>query len=120
VGDAVPLHLIRTRRQQLGLSQLELALRAGHGTKQEHVSRLESGRVTLPRWERVRALADALGVTPGTLLLQAGVITTGDLQGAAPTLVTSTPDRDVHPRAFICPPVGAIREWETATIFTCA
>jgi transcriptional regulator with XRE-family HTH domain len=111
---------IRNRRQQLGLSQLELALRAGHGTKQEHVSRLESGRVTLPRWERLHALADALGVTPGALLLEAGVITADDLTDGPIAPVRSTPEAECQPRAEIRSPAGVFRAWETAAVFTCA
>jgi transcriptional regulator with XRE-family HTH domain len=110
---------IRHRREQLGLSQLELAERAGHGTKQEHVSRLERGRVTLPRWPRLLALADALEVTPGELLLQAGLVTAADLTGAAEEPAGSAPENEINPRAFICPPLGVIESWETAAVFTC-
>jgi transcriptional regulator with XRE-family HTH domain len=110
---------IRQRRQQLGLTQHQLALRTGQRTTQMHISRLESGRVTLPRWPRLRALAEALGVTPGALLLEAGVVATDDLQGTAGEPASPALGREIHPRAFICPPVGAIREWETAAIFTC-
>jgi transcriptional regulator with XRE-family HTH domain len=110
---------IRNRREQLGLSQQELADRAGHGTKQEHVSRLERGRVTLPRWHRLLALADALEVTPGELLLQAGLITDADLTGAAEEPARSAAGTEIHPLPFICPPTGVIAEWETAAVFTC-
>jgi transcriptional regulator with XRE-family HTH domain len=110
---------IRRRREQLGLSQKQLAIRAGQGTKQEHISRLESGRVTLPRWERVRALADALGVTPGTLLLQAGVITAADLTDEPAAPVRSAPAAECQPRAEIRSPVGSFDDWETAAVFTC-
>lgn len=111
---------IRHRREQLGLSQHELADRAGHGTKQEHVSRLERGRVTLPRWHRLLALADALEVTPGDLLLRAGLVTAADLTGAAGEPARSAPGTEIHPRAFICPPLGVTEQWETAAVFTCA
>ena len=56
-----PGTLIRTRREQLGLSQRTLALRAG--TTQAAVSRIERG-LTTPTWETVRALLLAMGYEP--------------------------------------------------------
>jgi transcriptional regulator with XRE-family HTH domain len=117
---------IRRRRLLLDLSQLELATRAGHGTKQEHISRLERGRVILPRWHRLLALADALEVTPGELLLRAGLITDADLitaadsQDSAGESASSAAASEIHPRPFICPPTGVIEDWETAAVFVCA
>lgn len=54
--------LIRRRRSELGLTQPELAQRAGAGLKQNDISRLESGKtqkVNDPA--RLTALAHALG-----------------------------------------------------------
>ena len=60
LGDA-----IRTRRQGLGWSQEDLAKRiADHGDeafRQSDVSRLERGKVTLPRRERLEHVAAVLG-----------------------------------------------------------
>jgi transcriptional regulator with XRE-family HTH domain len=111
---------IRHRRLQLGLSQHALADRAGHGTTQIHISRLESGATALPRWHRLLALAVALEVTPGDLLLRAGLVTAEDLQGSAGEPGRSAPVTESQPRAEIRSPVGVIRAWETATVFTCA
>lgn len=54
---------IRERREEIGLTQEELANRVvscGDETfRQSDVSRLESGRVQLPRLQRLEALARA-------------------------------------------------------------
>ena len=71
LGDA-----IRTRRQELGWSQEELAKRiADHGDeafRQSDVSRLERGKVTLPRRERLVHVAAVLGLSLGELLARSG------------------------------------------------
>lgn len=71
LGDA-----IRTRRQELGWSQEELAKRiADHGDgtfRQSDVSRLEHGKVTLPRRERLEHIAAVLGLSLGDLLARSG------------------------------------------------
>jgi transcriptional regulator with XRE-family HTH domain len=64
--------IIRTRRQELGLTQEELAARIGGGVRQAEVSRLESDRITLPRRQRLERIASALNVTIGELLAGAG------------------------------------------------
>ena len=61
--------LIRSRRSELGLSQAELAARAGTG--QAFVSRVESGKTTptLPVLQRLAAALDCdliLGLAPRT------------------------------------------------------
>jgi transcriptional regulator with XRE-family HTH domain len=56
VGD-----LVREHREQLGLSQRSLAIRAG--TTQAAVSRIERG-LTEPTWGTVRALLVAMGREP--------------------------------------------------------
>jgi transcriptional regulator with XRE-family HTH domain len=90
----------------------------GQPSYQSILSRLEQGQITLPRWDRMRSLADALGVTPGTLLLQAGLVTAADLQGVARVFGPSHP-MEGPPRGEIHAPIGVIREWETAAVFTC-
>lgn len=69
--------VVRSRRMLLGLTQEDLAERIG--ARQSDVSRLECDMIALPRSERLRALAAALGMTPGELLQAAGWI------GADPT-----------------------------------
>jgi transcriptional regulator with XRE-family HTH domain len=106
---------IRHRRLQLGFSQQELAARAGHGIRQHDISRIERGAVTLPRWERLVALAAALELTaargrPDHRRRPAG-------RGREPA--RSAPVTEDQPRATIRSPVGVIEEWETAAVFTC-
>ncbi|HYI26134.1 MAG TPA: helix-turn-helix transcriptional regulator, partial [Thermomicrobiales bacterium] len=63
--DAVPAagfgQLLRRHRLEAGLSQDDLAERAGLSTR--GVSDLERGRRTSPRAETVRMLADALNLS---------------------------------------------------------
>jgi len=56
----------------LGLTQEALAERIGEGMRQAEVSRLESGRVTLPRRERLERIAAALDIPVGELLARSG------------------------------------------------
>lgn len=75
-GDSRTLgHVIRARRIELGLTQEELAERVGESVRQSDISRMERDYVMLPRRERLEALAAALEVTPGFLLMQSGWIT---------------------------------------------
>ena len=57
--------LLRTAREQKGLSQAELATKAG--LQPSAVSHFETGR-RAPSFENLRALADALGVTTDYLI----------------------------------------------------
>jgi transcriptional regulator with XRE-family HTH domain len=66
---------VRERRIDLGLTQEELADRIGGNTTQAEVSRLERGHIMLPRRDRLDALASALDVTLGSLLLNSGWLT---------------------------------------------
>jgi transcriptional regulator with XRE-family HTH domain len=110
---------IRHRRQHLGLTQQQLSVRVGLGTEQAYISRLEQGQVTLPRWARLRALAAALEVSPGDLLLRTGLLTSADVQDSAEAPVKPTLAKETPARAEIHAPIGVFREWETAAIFTC-
>jgi transcriptional regulator with XRE-family HTH domain len=56
----------------LGLTQEELAERIGCGVRQADISRLERGRVVLPRRDRLERIASALELTPGELLVRSG------------------------------------------------
>jgi transcriptional regulator with XRE-family HTH domain len=71
--------VIRQRRRELGLTQEELAERIGESVRQSDISRMERDYVVLPRRERLEALAAALEVTPGYLLLHSGWITLDEL-----------------------------------------
>lgn len=66
---------IRERRQELGLTQEQLAKRVGEGVRQAEISRLEHDRVTLPRRERLDQIAVALRVSLGELLVRSGWMT---------------------------------------------
>ena len=73
MGEARTLgEAIRTRRRELGWSQEDLAERIDDGMRQADVSRLERGRVTLPRHQRLERIAAALGLSPGELLARSG------------------------------------------------
>jgi transcriptional regulator with XRE-family HTH domain len=71
---------IRERRQDLGLTQEQLAERVGEGVRQSEISRLEAGGVMLPRRDRLVALAAALEVSVGDMLLKTGWIEDGHLR----------------------------------------
>jgi transcriptional regulator with XRE-family HTH domain len=65
-------NFIRERRQELGLTQEQLAERIGDTVRQAEVSRLENDRISLPRRDRLRAIANALEVSVGELLIRTG------------------------------------------------
>lgn len=74
-GDRSLGEAIRLRRLELGMSQEELAERIGPDMRQSDVSRLERGKITFPRLERLNQIAAALGLSMGTLLVEAGWFT---------------------------------------------
>jgi transcriptional regulator with XRE-family HTH domain len=63
---------VRERRVELGLTQEELAFRIGGSATQAEISRLERGAIAFPRRQRLDALATALEVTLGSLLIHSG------------------------------------------------
>jgi transcriptional regulator with XRE-family HTH domain len=71
---------IRERRQELGLTQEQLAERIGDTVRQAEVSRLEHNRIVLPRRDRLSALAAALEVSLGELLVRTGWMQESDAQ----------------------------------------
>ena len=73
-------NFVRERRLELGLSQEALAERVGDSVRQAEISRIENDRVHLPRRERMAALAEALEVTLGDLMVKSGWMT--DIQAA--------------------------------------
>jgi transcriptional regulator with XRE-family HTH domain len=74
---------IRERRQDLGLTQEELADRIGGSVRQAEISRLETNRIALPRRDRLDAIAAALEVSLGELMVRSGWMTNGDRLAAA-------------------------------------
>lgn len=64
--------LIRARRIELSLTQEELAVRVDANMRQADISRLERGKVGLPRRKRLDQLADALDLPVGRLLMLSG------------------------------------------------
>lgn len=87
---------IRQRRRDLGLSQEQLADRVAElgdaAFRQADVSRIEQGRVGLPRRERLGALARALGMPVGELLARSGWAgADGLLDPASPRTVDPPP-----------------------------
>lgn len=57
---------IKTRRQELKMTQRELAARMGY-TDHTTITRIEAGKVDPPQ-SRIAAFAKALGTTPGHLM----------------------------------------------------
>lgn len=70
LGDA-----IKARRVALGWTQEELAARVsvdGEYLRQSEISRIENGRIALPRRERLERIANVLGLSLGELLSLSG------------------------------------------------
>jgi transcriptional regulator with XRE-family HTH domain len=88
IGD-----FIRERRQDLGLTQEELSDRIGEGVRQAEVSRLENNRIVLPRRARMDAIAAALEVSLGDLLVESGWMDEGNL----PPFAEESPDPGNEP-----------------------
>jgi transcriptional regulator with XRE-family HTH domain len=65
-------NFVRERRVVLGLTQEQLAERIGGSASQAEISRLERGEVLLPRRHRLEALAEALEVSLGAMLMASG------------------------------------------------
>jgi len=63
---------VRERRQDIGLSQEQLAERVGGTYRQSDISRIERGHVSLPRLANLERLAASLDVPVGELLIAAG------------------------------------------------
>ena len=79
--------VVRQRRRQLGWSQEELAARIssdGDDVRQSDISRLELGKVGLPRRARLQRIAAALGMSAGELLARSGWAL-GSVESSAPS-----------------------------------
>lgn len=64
--------VIRDRRLELGLTQEQLAELIADGVGQVDVSRMERDQITLPRRPRLEAIAGALNLPIGALLMRSG------------------------------------------------
>jgi transcriptional regulator with XRE-family HTH domain len=67
--------VIRRRRQELGWTQEELAERISTNdeyVRQSEISRIENGKIDLPRRERLIRLAEVLSLSLGELLARSG------------------------------------------------
>ena len=53
-------HMIRCRREQLGLAQSELEARLGPAAGPGYIAQLESSRLIMPSWVRLQQLASVL------------------------------------------------------------
>ena len=63
---------IRANRLALGMTQEDLAERIGDAVQQSDISRLERDHIALPRRDRLEAIAEALEVSLGDLLMSTG------------------------------------------------
>jgi transcriptional regulator with XRE-family HTH domain len=61
---------VRQHRMALGLTQAELARRMAEGTPRRAIQRLEAGKICMPSWSTLCALAAGLKL-PLEVLLQA-------------------------------------------------
>ena len=61
---------IKSRRQDLGMSQTELAKKCGY-TDRSSIAKIESGKVDLPQ-SKIKTFADALGVSAADLMGDVG------------------------------------------------
>lgn len=64
--------LVRERRQALGLTQSELALKTG--LRQTYISQVEQGEIAIPRDYNLDALGAALGLTRPDFYRAAGML----------------------------------------------
>lgn len=71
-GGGLLGQVIRERRVELGLTQQGLAEVIGAGVTQAEISRLEHGRVQLPRRQRLEQIARGLNLPLGELLARSG------------------------------------------------
>lgn len=99
---------IRERRRELGLTQEQLADRVGGRTRQSEISRLERNLIMLPRRERLAALAAALEITPGDLLVRSGWIAPDDPGRVVFTASAPAPPTDLIPPGADAPGLTAI------------
>ena len=107
IGD-----FIRQRRQELGLTQEELAERIGENVRQAEVSRLENNHIALPRRARLDAIAAALEVSLGDLLVRSGWMDESHL----PPFAEESPDPDHANGSPVTGDVAATIEEQLAAV----
>ena len=103
---------IRERRQDLGLTQDELADRIGGSVRQADISRLEANRVALPRRKRLEAIATALEVSLGEVLIRSGWMREGDGPATAPPVNGSASHDDGESLSVARDDLAAVADME--------
>jgi transcriptional regulator with XRE-family HTH domain len=103
-------HVIRARRIELGLTQEELAERVGESVRQSDISRMERDHVVLPRRDRLDALAAALEVSPGHLLMHSGWITGEESASMEPASTSIAPE----PASLVPPAIATPQDAASA------
>jgi transcriptional regulator with XRE-family HTH domain len=111
----------RERRQDLGLTQEQVAERIGATVRQAEVSRLESGRIALPRRDRLTAIAAALEVSLGELLVRTEALVAEATESLVQAEQALTSLRQLlqtlQPRAEAHVKIGVVDDWETMAVF---
>lgn len=85
---------IKARRQELKMSQREMAARLGY-TDHTTLTRIEADKVDLPQ-SRIVKIAEVLGVTPGYLMGWVDVATSEKNEQLAKLLVRMRTDNDFY------------------------
>ena len=86
---------IRANRLAMGITQEDLAARVGDNVRQSDISRIEKDGVDFPRRERLDAIAVALGITLGDLLISTGWLEIEHAQMIEQIKDNQEPDPDV-------------------------
>lgn len=86
---------IRARRLAMGLTQEQLAEKVGDSVRQSDISRMEKDGVEFPRRERLDAIAAALDVTLGDLLISTGWLEVEHAQMIEQIKDDEEPDPDI-------------------------
>lgn len=91
--------LVRSRREARGLTQTELADKAG--LRQTYVSKLESGEIALPRDHNIEKLGRVLDLTRADFYRAAGVLEGIDVPLAPLPVATLEGDQPFDPQAIV-------------------
>lgn len=113
--------LVRTRRIELGLSQMELAIKSG--LYQRTISEVERGLSRHPNLRTLQALAEALDLDLSRLVLAAGMADglkdaqalAASLEGDDPTvaaIMAELGELDEGGRKLALEQMRAIRKWQ--------
>lgn len=98
-NSATPLgHMIRARREALGLTQRQVAERIGSTESGTTVGRIESGFIRQPGVETLSGLAEALGLPMADLFTAAGYAVPSELPSFRPYMRAKY--RDLPPEAL--------------------